>query len=84
MKETTANLRGSLADHQGLLTQHAAVLKDYNGTFDGLDKQIEAVLRSIQRGVQDYNQAIEANFRGSSDHRQRGFAADRPDPQHAN
>lgn len=63
LKQTSANIDSAFQLHDEFLKQYRQVFKDYEGVFKGLDATLGNVLTTIQRGMQQYTQSVEQNFR---------------------
>jgi ABC-type transporter Mla subunit MlaD len=68
IRQAVDGLRSAGDASQGLLERYQATLQNYKGVFDTLDQKIEGVLTAINRGMQDYVQTAENNFRGIVSH----------------
>lgn len=62
-RESVAKLTEAAQKHGEFLEQYRAVFSQYKGVFDGLDGQLAKTLTTIVERLNDYNRAVEKNFR---------------------
>jgi hypothetical protein len=61
-KESIAAMTATAAEQRRILDQYRSVFEQYKGVFESLDKSLGSVLATIQDGMQNYTQSVEANF----------------------
>jgi hypothetical protein len=62
LKDVSANLSVSFDRHETLLGRYQQVFDSYKRTFDQLDTRIGATFKHISDGMDQYTNAVEANF----------------------
>jgi hypothetical protein len=62
LREVSANVANSIDRHDVLLNRYEHVFDSYKGAFDQLDTKIAGTFKHIHAGMEQYTQAVEANF----------------------
>jgi hypothetical protein len=63
LRDTVGAMRGAFEQHGTLLKEYQRVLEDYRNVTDGLDEGLGKIFGEIHRGMRDYAQGVENNFR---------------------
>ena len=63
LREASGNVRLALDQHGELLKEYRRVFDDCKNVTDGLDEGLAKIFVEIQRGMRDYAQGVENNFR---------------------
>ncbi len=63
LKDATGNLRLVFEQHGQLLKEYQRVFDEYRTITDGLDEGLATIFTEINRGMRDYAQGVENNFR---------------------
>jgi hypothetical protein len=63
LKDATGNLRLVFEQHGQLLKEYQRVFDEYRKITDGLDEGLATIFTEINRGMRDYAQGVENNFR---------------------
>ena len=63
LRDATGNLRAVFDQHGALISEYDRVIKDYRTITDSLDEGLATIFTEINRGMRDYAQGVENNFR---------------------
>ncbi len=63
LKDATGNLKLVFEQHGPLLKEYQRVFDEYRTITDGLDEGLATIFAEINRGMRDYAQGVENNFR---------------------
>lgn len=63
LRDVASTVRASFEQHGTLLKEYQRVFDDYRTVTDGLDEGLSKVFEEIHRGMRDYAQGVENNFR---------------------